>query len=82
MNRATRYRSECIPYEIEEKVDTYMYTLTRRAVQCLFYLKMPLKLIPKCLSPDLLYVLASMGHGDEIGKVERFIIVNFFLINN
>lgn len=27
---------------------------------------MPLKGIPKILSPDLLYVLASMGHGDEI----------------
>ena len=24
--------SECIPYEIEEKVDTYMYTLTCSAV--------------------------------------------------
>lgn len=27
---------------------------------------MPLKGIPKILSPDLLYILASMGHGDEI----------------
>lgn len=27
---------------------------------------MPLKNIPKELSPELLYVLASMGHGDEI----------------
>ncbi|XP_011448545.3 fucose mutarotase isoform X2 [Magallana gigas] len=28
---------------------------------------MPLKNIPKCLSPSLLHALASMGHGDEIG---------------
>ncbi|XP_061194917.1 fucose mutarotase-like [Saccostrea echinata] len=27
---------------------------------------MPLKNIPKCLSPNLLHALASMGHGDEI----------------
>ncbi|KAL3863442.1 hypothetical protein ACJMK2_005198 [Sinanodonta woodiana] len=27
---------------------------------------MPLKLIPSILSPDLLFILASMGHGDEI----------------
>ncbi|XP_041371201.1 fucose mutarotase-like isoform X2 [Gigantopelta aegis] len=27
---------------------------------------MPLKHIPKVLSPDLLHVLSSMGHGDEI----------------
>ncbi|XP_045191077.1 fucose mutarotase-like isoform X1 [Mercenaria mercenaria] len=27
---------------------------------------MPLKGIPKIISPDLLYVLASMGHGDEL----------------
>ncbi|XP_052707258.1 fucose mutarotase-like [Crassostrea angulata] len=27
---------------------------------------MPLKNIPKCLSPSLLHALASMGHGDEI----------------
>ncbi|XP_060557392.1 fucose mutarotase-like isoform X2 [Ruditapes philippinarum] len=27
---------------------------------------MPLKGVPNILSPDLLYVLASMGHGDEI----------------
>ncbi|XP_048744741.1 fucose mutarotase-like isoform X2 [Ostrea edulis] len=27
---------------------------------------MPLKNVPKCLSPNLLHVLASMGHGDEI----------------
>ena len=27
---------------------------------------MPLKGIPKCLSPDLLHALSSMGHGDEI----------------
>lgn len=27
---------------------------------------MPLKQIPNALSPDLLHVLASMGHGDEI----------------
>jgi len=29
---------------------------------------MPLKGIPFILSPDLLYVLAAAGHGDEIGK--------------
>jgi len=28
---------------------------------------MPLKHIPKVISPDLLHALASMGHGDEIG---------------
>ncbi|KAK3094843.1 hypothetical protein FSP39_006947 [Pinctada imbricata] len=28
---------------------------------------MPLKTIPRCLSPDLLHTLAAMGHGDEIG---------------
>ncbi|KAL4231062.1 hypothetical protein ACF0H5_008645 [Mactra antiquata] len=27
---------------------------------------MPLKGIPSVISPDLLYVLASMGHGDEL----------------
>ncbi|XP_064603104.1 fucose mutarotase-like [Liolophura sinensis] len=27
---------------------------------------MPLKLVPRILSPDLLFVLSSMGHGDEI----------------
>ncbi|XP_022286363.2 fucose mutarotase-like isoform X1 [Crassostrea virginica] len=27
---------------------------------------MPLKNVPKCLSPNLLHALASMGHGDEI----------------
>ncbi|XP_056004375.1 fucose mutarotase-like isoform X4 [Ostrea edulis] len=27
---------------------------------------MPLKNVPKCLTPDLLHALASMGHGDEI----------------
>ncbi|XP_069140397.1 fucose mutarotase-like isoform X2 [Argopecten irradians] len=31
---------------------------------------MPLKNIPKILSPDLLYVLAAMGHGDEIVLVD------------
>ena len=30
---------------------------------------MPLKNIPKEISPELLYVLACMGHGDEIGNV-------------
>ena len=28
---------------------------------------MPLRKIPKVLSPDLLHALCSMGHGDEIG---------------
>lgn len=28
-----------------------------------------LKGIPAVLSPDLLYVLAKMGHGDEIGMI-------------
>ncbi|XP_033757691.1 fucose mutarotase-like [Pecten maximus] len=31
---------------------------------------MPLKNIPKILSPDLLHVLAAMGHGDEIVLVD------------
>jgi len=34
---------------------------------CQLFFKMPLKLIPNVLSPELLFVLASMGHGDEIG---------------
>ena len=29
-----------------------------------------LKLIPRILSPELLSVLARMGHGDEIGEIE------------
>jgi L-fucose mutarotase len=35
----------------------------------LFYfnkIKMPLKGVPHLISPELLYALASMGHGDEI----------------
>lgn len=27
---------------------------------------MPLKGVPKCLSPEILHTLSSMGHGDEI----------------
>lgn len=27
---------------------------------------MPLKGVPKCLTPDILHALSSMGHGDEI----------------
>ncbi len=29
-------------------------------------IKMPLKGIPKILTPDILHALSSMGHGDEI----------------
>ena len=27
---------------------------------------MPLRGVPKCLTPDILHTLSSMGHGDEI----------------
>lgn len=27
---------------------------------------MPLKGVPKCLTPEILHTLSSMGHGDEI----------------
>ena len=27
---------------------------------------MPLKGVPKCLSPEILHTLSSMGHGDEV----------------
>jgi L-fucose mutarotase/ribose pyranase (RbsD/FucU family) len=30
-----------------------------------------LKGIPKVLSPELLFALARMGHGDEIGEHEK-----------
>ncbi len=32
--------------------------------------RMPLKGVPFILSPDLLHVLASAGHGDEIGEYQ------------
>lgn len=34
---------------------------------------MPLKLVPRIVSPDLLFVLSSMGHGDEIGIYNIFV---------
>jgi len=41
-------------------------------VVCFFLLiqkdTMPLKNIPQVISPELLYTLACMGHGDEIGR--------------
>ena len=33
---------------------------------------MPLKGIPAIISPELLYVLSSAGHGDEIGRSMHF----------
>ena len=43
---------------------------------------MPLRKIPKVVSPDLLHALCSMGHGDEIGvwlsaNTERMEFVTF-----
>lgn len=38
---------------------------------------MPLKGIPAIISPDLLHVLARMGHGDEIGRVMMEFFVSF-----
>lgn len=35
-----------------------------------------LKTIPRILSPELLTVLARMGHGDEIGKLPLIIMCN------
>lgn len=32
-----------------------------------------LKGIPKVLSPELLFALARMGHGDEIGEHEKLV---------
>ena len=38
--------------------------------------KMPLKGVPFILSPELLHVLCAAGHGDEIGKVLLFGLVD------
>ena len=41
-----------------------------------------LKGVPSILSPDLLHVLASMGHGDEIGEslhVQLHVVIDYIV---
>ena len=47
------------------------YTFKSSAVQCAIVMVV-LKNIPRILSPQLLSVLARMGHGDEIGKIKSW----------
>jgi L-fucose mutarotase/ribose pyranase (RbsD/FucU family) len=41
-----------------------------------------LRNIPGVLSPDLLHALASMGHGDDIGKEATFFFSTRYEIRN
>jgi L-fucose mutarotase/ribose pyranase (RbsD/FucU family) len=40
---------------------------------------MPLKGVPKVLTPDILHTLSSMGHGDEIVLADAQYFINYCL---